>query len=192
MPSARARLALGLTLALSLALASSGCARAAQPPAASPSSAEATSAPSSATRSTNSVDIAEAQETVLAYIDALRSRDASEAASLMTSYRRGETRAKGWKADVGWWRSARLKAVMHPGRYLSDERAFTQLYAEHFGHPPYKMVVLNVSYALGPGVPLGDTDFAVTQDSAKSPWLVHEFGGALLPPQPSSLPSSTP
>ena len=41
----------------------------------------------------------------------------------------------------------------HPGRYITDERAFVQLYAEHFGHPPYKLVVVNVSYGLGPETP---------------------------------------
>jgi len=158
-----------------------GCARFEQRPSTRPSSAETTPAPAASVKRANRVDVAAAQEVVLAYIDALNSRDATEAAALMTSYRRGETRSKGWKADIGWWKSARVKAVMNPGRYLSDERTFALLYAEHFGHLPYKLVVFNVSYGLGPGVPPGDTDFVVTRDSAGAPWLVHEFGGALRP-----------
>ena len=132
-------------------------------------------------KNADSVDIAAAKETALEYVGALTSRDASAAAGLMTSYRRAETRAKGWKTDNRQWKTAQVKAVTHPGRYLGDERTFAELYAEHFGHPPYKLVVVNVAYGLGPGVPPGDTDFVVTKDHAGAPWLVHDFGGALRP-----------
>lgn len=143
------------------------------------SSAGGPQTPVSAVKSASRADISEAQKAALAYVEALRSRDASVAASLMTPYRRAETRAKGWKADVGWWKSARVTAVMHPGRYVADERSFAELYAERFGHPPYNLVVVNVRYALGDGAGPGDTDFVVTRDSASAPWLVHDFGGAL-------------
>ncbi len=106
----------------------------------------------------------------------------------MTSYRRPETRAKGWTAEIRWWKDAQVKAVVHPGRYVSDERAFAQLYAEHFGRPPYKLVVVNVRYGLGPGTPPGDTDFVVTRDTAGAPWLVHDFGGALRPESTPTAP----
>jgi hypothetical protein len=193
MSHARVSRVLGLMVAACVALVALGCARNAGTPVAAPAptpGAEATTPKViSAVKSSGRADIAAAQETALAYIDALRSRDASQAASLMTSYRRAETRAKGWKSEIGWWRSARVTAVMHPGRYLSDERTFAQLYAEQFGHPPYKLVVLNVSYGLEPGTPPGDTDFVVTQDSGSAPWLVHDFGGALRPrPAPALEP----
>ncbi len=179
------RSALALCLAASVACGAIGCARVAERPTPATRSAEPTSAPASAVKSANAVDIAAAKETALAYVDALKSQDASAAAELMTSYRRAEVRKKGWKAENAWWKGAQVRAVMHPGRYVADERAFAELYAEHFGHPPYKLVVVNVSYGLGPGKPPADTDFVVTRDTAGSPWLVHDFGGALRPEPPS-------
>lgn len=175
---------LGFALAICVALGASGCATARRPDSAAPTTTRRTVV--SAAKSAERADIAAAQNRALAYVVALRSKDASAAAALMTPYRRAETSAKGWKADIGWWKNARVKAVLHPGRYLGDERTFAQLYAEQLGHPPYKLVVINVSYGLGPGVPPGDTDFVMTQDSATSPWLVHDFGGALrLAPAPA-------
>jgi len=175
-------------IAAGVTLGASGCTPAAQPPGSAPSPAESTEAPISAVKRANRFDVSAAQETALAYVEALRSADASEAASLMTPYRRAETRSKGWKADIGWWKSARVTAVMHPGRYVADERSFAELYAERFGHPPYKLVVVNVRYGLSPGVSQGDTDFVVTKDSASAPWLVHDFGGALRPTPESPPP----
>ena len=181
------RSAFGLVLASCVALSASGCAIT-RPDAATPSTG-ATRTVVSAVKNADRTDLAAAEKSVFAYIDALRSADASAAAALMTSYRRAETKAKGWNAEIGWWKDARVKAVLHPGRYLGDERTFAQLYAERFGHPPYKLVVINVSYGLGPGVPPGDIDFVVTQDSSTAPWLVHDFGGALRPaPAPASVP----
>ncbi len=162
-------------------LSASGCATTPRRPSTPTPSAETTPATVSAVTTANRLDVAEAQQVVLAYVEALRSAEASDAAALMTSYRRPETLARGWRREIRWWKDAQLKAVVHPGRYVSDERAFAQLYAEHFGRPPYKLVVLNVRYGLGPGTPPGDTDFVVTRDNAGAPWLVHDFGGALRP-----------
>jgi hypothetical protein len=186
-PAPRRRL-LPLALAACIAASVCGCATA-RPPAAPTPPAETTPAPVSALATSNRADVAAAQEVVLAYVEALRSAEASDAAALMTSYRRPETRAKGWRREIRWWKNAQLKTIVHPGRYVSDERAFAQLYAEHFGRPPYKLVVLNVRYGLGPGTPPGDTDFVVTRHSAGAPWLVHDFGGALRPaPAPGTTP----
>jgi hypothetical protein len=176
------RIAVCLALAAAIIAVAGGCAgvtrslRSPRPQAPT----EATTSVSAVQRA-NRVDIARAKKTVVAYVEALRSKDASGAAELMTSYRRSETRAKGWKAENRWWKAATVKTVTTPGRYITDERAFVQLYAEHFGHPPYKLVVVNVSYGLGPDAPLADTDFVVTQDSAVAPWLVHDSGGKLRP-----------
>jgi hypothetical protein len=192
-PAPRRRL-LPLALAACVVASMCGCATAQRPaaptqPAESTPPAETTAAPVSALATSNRADVAAAQEVVLAYVEALRSAQASDAAALMTSYRRPETRAKGWRREVRWWKNAQLKTIVHPGRYVSDERAFAQLYAEHFGRPPYKLVVLNVRYGLGPGTPPGDTDFVVTRHSAGAPWLVHDFGGALRPePAPATTP----
>ena len=181
MPPIGERCTLAFLLAVIGAAALSGCAdlSARQAPVQIPP--DPTPAVVSAATRANRADLADAQEVVLEYVDALRSRDATEAASLMTSYRRPETVAKGWKTEVRWWMSVPIKAVVHPGRYISDERAFAQLYAEHFGHAPYKLAVVNVSYGAGKDTPAGDTDFVVTRDNAGAPWLVHDFGGALQP-----------
>lgn len=186
--ASRIRAALGLLLAACVAFGSSGCAIVARRPVSATRSAGAARTVISAVKSADRTDIAAAQKSALAYIDALQSEDASAAAALMTSYRRAETRSKGWEAEIGWWKDASVKAVMHPGRYLRDERTFAQLYAEQFGHPPHKLVVINVSYGLGPGVPPGDIDFVVTQDFATASWLVHDFGPT--PPGRSTTHSS--
>ncbi|NTU70628.1 MAG: hypothetical protein HGB10_02235 [Coriobacteriia bacterium] len=157
-------------------------------PAAETRSGAVRPAPVAAVASANRYDIAQAKDAMLAYLDALASRDASEAAKLMTPYRRGETASKGWKSDVGWWKTARVRTVMHPGRYVSDERTFAELYAEQIGKPPYKLVVLNVAYTAVLGRPAGDLDFVLTQASPKAPWLVHDFGGALQP-NPEATPT---
>ena len=132
------------------------------------------------TRSTQ-VDFRNAETVVLAYIDALRSADASEAATRMTAYRRAETRARGWKRANSWWKAVHIRTVTRPGRYLTDEHTFANLYAERFGHLPYKLVVMNLAYSATLTAPEGDIDFVVTKDSARAPWLVHDYGGAVFP-----------
>jgi hypothetical protein len=98
----------------------------------------------------------------------------------LTSYRRAETGARGWKTSNAWWKAVRVRTVTRPGHYLTDEPTFARLYAERFGHPPYKLIVLNVAYSATLTAPAGDIDFVVTKDSAKAPWLVYDYGGAVF------------
>ncbi len=186
-PSPRAfALALALAAALSAGGTAAGCAPAVTPVG---DSDDVRTVPVSAVARANRLDVANAKKVALEYVRALASRDATAAAALMTSYRRAEVRAKSWKREIGGWRTASVTAVLSPGRYINDERAFAQLYAEHFGHPPHQLVVVDVRYVPGPGEPPADTDFVVTRDNAGAPWLVHDFGGAL---RPSTAPSSSP
>jgi hypothetical protein len=133
------------------------------------------------TQRSTQVDAQNAQSVVLAYIDALRSGDATEAGDRMTRYRRPETREPGWRRANSWWKAVRIKTIARPGHYLVDERTFVRLYESRFGHEPYKLLVLNVAYSAVASAPAGDVDFVVTKDSARAPWLVHDYGGAVFP-----------
>jgi hypothetical protein len=135
----------------------------------------------SAQKRSTQVDFRDAAKVVLAYIEAVRSADATATARHMTAYRREETRAPAWKSSNAWWKTVRVSAVSRPGHYLSDERTFAQLYAQRLGHGPYKLIVLNVAYSAVTTAPAGDIDFVVTKDSDRAPWLIDDFGGAVFP-----------
>ena len=170
------------TLAACTAIALASCAAACVPArnAASLASGPAPTPTVSAVKSSTQVDFRDAETVVLAYIGALRSADATEAALRMSVYRRAETRAPGWKRANAWWKAVRVRAISRPGHYLSDEHTFAYLYGERFGHAPYKLVVLNIAYSAEASAPAGDIDFVVTKDSARAPWLVHDYGGAVF------------
>jgi hypothetical protein len=138
-------------------------------------------APTVTTQRATAVDAQAAKSAVLAYIEAVRSGDATKAAGLMTRYRRAEVRERGWRSANAWWKAARITTVSRPGHYLTDERSFARLYLERFGREPFKLVVLNVGYSAVASAPAGDLDFVVTQDVAHGPWLIHDFGGAVFP-----------
>ena len=164
-------------LAACALIASAACVVACAPGRATHASAPT---PASAMQASTQVDFRDAEAVVLAYVSALRSADASEAASRMTSYRRAETRAHGWKQANAWWKAVRIRTVTRPGHYLTDEHTYVDLYAERYGHPPYKLVVMNVAYSATLTAPAGDIDFVVTKDTVGAPWLVHDYGGAVF------------
>jgi len=136
--------------------------------------------PNSATMPSSQVDFRNAETVVLAYLDAVRSTDATEAAQRMTRYRRAETTQRSWKRSNAWWKAVRVTSVSRPGHYLTDEPTFVRLYGQRFGHPPFKLLVINVAYSAVASAPAGDVDFVVTKDTAHAPWLVHDFGGAVF------------
>jgi len=183
MPSVRAlRVGVAGVLAVWALVAAAAGVTACAPRAQSPGAARglAPVRPNSATMPSSQVDFRNAETTVLAYVGAVRSGDATEAAQRMTRYRRAETRERGWKRSNAWWKAVRVTSISRPGHYLTDEPTFARLYTRHFGHPPFKLIVINVAYSAVASAPAGDIDFVVTKDKSDTPWLVHDFGGAVF------------
>jgi hypothetical protein len=180
-----------LTLAAALALGATGCTRV--PPAGEPvwsrsagdepawsrsaSSAPGSSAATAVTLPASHADVREAELVIVRYTDALRSEDATEATESLAEFRREGPLAPDWQLEITRWRTRHVRALSHPGKYFTDERASAQLYSDRSHHPPFKLVVVNVAYSTDTTGTHGDVDFVVTKDGPDSEWLISDFGG---------------
>ena len=70
-----------------------------------------------------------------------------------------------------------LSDLRHSAKRESYQQRVNAYYAEKFGHPPLKLVVLSVSYSSDTTRTIGDIDFVLTKDEPLSKWMVYDFGG---------------